>query len=255
MAIALEVCREYSAERINVVCNHPDVRPWLGGGTGALDLSATIADQRNVLLMGEGGGLLFVCLRPGQYEVHTQFLPDARGENAVKVTRDALRYMFTRTDAAEILTKVPECNKGAKGLVRAINGTKRFRRESAWIAPDGTPCAVDYYALTIQDWAGKCAEVEASGDWFHGKLEAAKAERGASEPLHDHDEAHDRYVGATVEMVLAGQAPKAVDFYNSWASFSGYGPVSVIAVNPILFDIGDAVLAVRHDDFEVLLCR
>lgn len=255
MVIALKVCREFSAERITAIANHPDVRPWLGGGRGPLDLSPIVADLRNVLLMGEGGGLMFVQQSPGIYEVHTQFLPEARGENAVAVTQDALRYMFTRTDAVEILSKVPDCNKGAKGLVRAINGTKRFHRDNAWEAPDGTSCGVDYYALTIQDWAGKCASAAASGEWFHGKLEAAKAELGASEPLHDHDEAHDRYVGVTVEMVLAGQVAKAVNFYNSWAAFSGYGSVAVIAVNPVLFDIGDAVLAVRNNDFEVMLCR
>lgn len=255
MPIALEVCREYSAERINVIVNHPNVRPWLGGGMGALDLSAMIADQRNVLLMGSAGGLLFVFVRPGLYEVHTQFLPSGRGEHALAATNDALRWMFTRTDAIEIVTKVPDGNLGAKGLVRSIHGTKRFRRENAWQSPSGGLVGVDYYALSIQDWAGKCGDLAASGEWFHGKLEAAKAERGASEPLHDHDEAHDRYVGATVEMVLAGQVAKALDFYNSWAPFAGYGPVSVIATNPILFDIGDAVLAVRDDDFEVVLCR
>lgn len=249
----LNVRREFSAEGLNHIVNHPDVRPWVGG-TGPLDTSEVVADLRNVLLMGEGGGLLFVRYAPGVYEVHTQFLPEARGANAVVVTNDALRWMFTKTDAVEILTKVPDGNKGAKGLVHAIHGELRFHRDNAWLGPNGSD-GVGYYALPIQSWAGKCADLEASGHWFHDKLEAAKTAMGASEPLHDDDAAHDRYVGATVEMILSGQIEKAMGFYGSWAPFAGYGPVQVIAVNPITIDIGDAILAVRGDDFQVLLVR
>jgi len=251
---SLSVCREFAAENINAVCNHPDVRPWLGGGVGPIDLAPLVANPAHCLLMGKGGGVLFQCLEPGLYEAHTQFLPDARGASSVQSVKDALRWMFTRTDAVEIVTKVPEGNKGALGLVRAIHGQLQFTRENVW--PIGNQMvAVGHYALPIMSWAGKCEEVAASGEWFHGKLEAAKAETAGAAPLHDDDEAHDRYVGATVEMIAAGQVAKGLAFYNRWAKFSGYGPVSLIATNPVVIDIGDAILAVRGDDFDVLLCR
>jgi len=41
---SLSVCREFSAERINLVVNHPDVRPWVGG-VGPLDMSPAVADS------------------------------------------------------------------------------------------------------------------------------------------------------------------------------------------------------------------
>lgn len=246
--------REFGAGRLNAVVNHPGVRPWVGAGSHPLDLTSVVSDQDNVLLMGQGGGLLFIRYAPGIYEVHTQFIPEARGRAAIEATNDALRWMFTKTDAVEILTKVPDRNKGALGLVKAIHGELRFHRDNAWLAADG-PDGVGHYALTIQSWAGKCAAVETSGHWFHEKLEAAKEHLGATNPLHDDDEAHDRYVGATVEMILAGQVAKAINFYNEWAPFAGYATVSIIAANPLVIDIQDAILAVRGGDFEVLLCR
>jgi len=250
---SLSVCREFSAERINVVANHPVVRPWLGGD-GPLDLSSLVANPNNYLLMNADGGVLFQQMEPGLYEAHTQFLPSCRGSDAIEAVKDALRYMFTRTDAVEIVSKVPAGNKGALGLVRAIHGQLQFTREKALLI-NGEPVGVGYYALPIMTWAGKCEYLAASGQWFHEKLEAAKSATAGAAPLHDDDDAHDRYVGATVEMFQAGQIAKALGFYSRWAKFAGYGPISLIATDPILLDIGDAILAVRGDDFSVLLCR
>lgn len=253
LTILSTVNREFSAERINSIVNHPEVRPWLGG-TGALDLTPLVADPRNVLLMGEGGGVLFQWLEPGLYEAHTQFLPEARGAGSVQNVRDALRWMFTRTDAVEIVTKVPAPNKAALGLVRAIHGQKLFEREAAWPTESGM-VAVSFYGLSMLSWAGSAPDIGASGHWFHEKLEAAKAATAGARPPHDDDAAHDQYVGATVEMIAAGQVEKAMAFYGRWARFSGYGPIAAIAINPLVLDIGDAILAVRGADFDVLLCR
>jgi hypothetical protein len=248
------VSREFHADNINAVVNDPSVRPWVGGGTEPLDLAAAVADIRNVLLMTEGGGVLFMFREPGIYEAHTQFIESARGASAVAAVQDALRWMFTVSDAVEIQTRVPANNRGALGLVQAINGEHRFNRRNAWPTPEGmVDCA--YYALTIDRWAAKAPGINETGVWFHDKLEAAKIAAGATSPIHDDDEAHDRYVGATCEIMMLGMTDKALRFYNRFARFSGYGEVSVIAINPVVVDIGDALIAVRDDDFDVLLCR
>lgn len=253
MQIVSTVERQFAAERVNRIANDPEVRPWLGG-SGALDLSAQVANSVNVLLMNDDGGVFFEGLEPGLYEAHTLFLPQGRGPKAIQAVRDALRWMFTKSDAVEIVTKIPDGNKGALGLVRAIHGERRFHREKA-IVVDGADRGVDYYALPIMSWAGKADELGASGHWFHEKLERAKSATEGAAPLHDDDEAHDRYVGATVEMIAAGQVAKGLAFYGRWAKIAGYGPITAIAVNPLVLDIGDAILAVRDDDFTVLLCR
>lgn len=253
LEIECTIGREFSAERINRVVNHPDVRPWVGGA-GELNLSSLVADPRNVLLMGQGGGVLFQWLEPGLYEAHTQFDPEHRGKEAVQNVRDALRWMFTRTDAVEIVTKVPLHNVSALGLVRAIHGRRIFERENVWPTESGSQ-TVAFYSLPIMDWAGSAPDIGKSGHWFHEKLEAAKAATEGALPPHADDEAHDQYVGATVEMIVAGQVGKGLAFYGRWARFAGYGPIAQIAANPVVLDIGDAILAVRDADFDVLLCR
>lgn len=250
---SLSVVREFSAERINSIVNDPDVRPWVGG-FGPLDLSATVANPANVLLMGQGGGLMFIQLEPGLYEVHTQFLPDARGQNALTAVLDALRWMFTRTDCVEVVTRVPDGNAAAAALVKRINGELQFHRPNVWQAPTGL-VGVKYYSKTLASWVRDTDSLNEIGDWFHEKLAAVKVASGALAPIHEDDDAHDRYVGAAAEMIVNGQVVKGINFYNRWARFAGYASISVVATNPIVIDIQDALVAVRGSDFEVLLCR
>lgn len=253
---SLSVVREFSSERINRIVNDPSVRPWVAmPHQGYIDLTPMVADLRNVLLMADGGGFFFHQQEPGIYEVHTQFLDTHRGENVIAAAQDAERFMFTRTDCIEIRSKVPEHNKAALGFARAMRYELQFERANAWPTHDG-PVAVKYYARTINQWANHAPGIGESGHDFHEKLEAAKIAAGATSPIHDDDPAHDQYVGATVEMFMAGQNAKALGFYSQWARFAGYGPIAVIAEYPTVVDIGDAILAVKDDgDFTVLLCR
>lgn len=251
----LTVHREHGAAAINAVVNHPDVRPWVGNiEAGPIDLTDIVVNPDNVLLMSEGGGFICVQQQPGIYEVHSQFVPERRGENALRAARDGMRYMFTRTDCYELRTKVPAGNVAAAALTKKMGFVHHFTRERVWQTPEGFG-DVRYYGIGIDQWAGNCADLEPTGEWFHHKLEDAKIRMGASTPIHDDDHAHDRYVGATVEMIMAGQVAKALAFYARWAPFAGYGPIYAIADNPLVIDIGDALLAVRGDDFDVILCR
>lgn len=251
---SLTVSREFSAERINAVVNHPEVRLWVGG-SGTLDLSSLVGDLRNVLLMTPTGGCLFQWLGDGYYEVHTQFVPEGRGATAIHAVKDALWYMFTATDAVEIVTKVPDDNDGALGLVRAIKGSLQFHRPNAWQSASGLS-GVKYYSKTLGDWVKDETDALAVvGDMFHVKLAEAKIRMGASNPPHDDDDAHDRYVGAAYEMIVRGKLIKGVSFYNRWALFSGYAPISILSASPVILDIQDAILLVKGDGFDVIHCR
>jgi hypothetical protein len=213
-----------------------------------------VADLRNILLMGEGGGFFFHQLLPGIYECHSQFLPEHRGANVIQAAHDAERFLFTRTDCIEIRSKVPDGNAAALGFARSMRYELQYERANAWPTADGA-VGVKYFARTLNQWASRAPGVGETGHWFHERLEAAKIAAGATSPIHDDDPAHDQYVGATVEMFMAGQIGKALDFYRQWAVFAGYGPVAVIAEYPTVVDIGDAILAIRGEDFDVLLCR
>ncbi len=252
---SLTVAREFSADRLNAVVNHPEVRPWVGGA-GRLDLSGMIADPRNILLMRDGGGCLFQWLDAGYYEVHTQFVPETRGPEALRAVRDALWFMFTATDAVDIVTKIPDGNLAATALVRSIKGTFQFHRPHAWAQPDGSMMGVKYYGKSLSEWGkDEADDLSQIGDDFHVKLAEAKNRMGASNPPHDDDNAHDRYVGAAHEMIARGQLLKGVTFYNRWASFAGYAPLAVLSASPVILDIQDAILIVKGDDFDVVHCR
>lgn len=241
--------RHFTADSLNEVVNHPSVYEWVrGAATGPLDLTIPVLDEDNVLLMGEYGGVLFIKHSPGTYEAHTQVLPDGRGPWTVDMVNEALRWMFTKTDAIEIVTRVPKGNIAAMALARAINGRPEFTIKMGWIH-EGEVIPADIYALRIQDWMAKAPNLEAKGKWFHERLEAEYDRLGYEEPIHPEDPLHDRYVGAAVEMIMGGQPYKAVIFYNRWAGMTGYAPVKVVSTNPTVIDIHESLLMMREDDF------
>lgn len=243
-----EVRRTLSASTLNEIANHPEVRPWLGG-KGLLDMSEAVANPANFALEVEGGGFVLIRHEQAVYEVHSLFLPEAR-----RRSRDAMRsgmeYMFTRTDCEQILTKVPDANRAAAMLATLGGFRRHFHRADGF---DGQGCS--YLSVQIQDWAMACPELEIDGEWFHRGLEAAKEAAGSSLLTHEHDEAHERAVGAAIRMVRAGNPVKGIAFYNRWALFAGYAPLSILTLVPLVIDVVDAIIEVRDREMEFLLCR
>jgi RimJ/RimL family protein N-acetyltransferase len=247
--------RHFDAHQLNRVVNHPEVHRWVCGRIiGKIDLSSVVADQRNILLMGEYGGVLFAQLQGGLYEAHTSVLPEGRGTWTLAMVRAALHWMFCRTDAVEIMTRVPRGNLGARALAKAIGGRREFSNPGGWII-DNAPVSTDVFALRIQDWMRDAPGLVECGRWFHRRLEQEYARLGKTEPQHADDETHDRYVGIAAEMVLAGQPQKAAIFYNRWAVMAGYEPVTVVSANPVAIDIHNAVIGCRDGDLWVISCR
>lgn len=245
--------RTLDPRALNAAANHPDVRPWLGG-EGELDLSPVVLDPRNIAVSGEHGGFVLQAVGPGEYEVHTIIAPEGRA-GLLSAFRAGLRYVFIRTDALRLLTKVPDCNKAALRLAKAAGFRELFRREACWTAPDGERCGVAYLALEFDDWRALDDTLIADGEWFHDRLDEAKRAAGSELSKHDDDEAHERAVGAAVQMLRAGNAEKAVALYNRWAIFAGYAPLALLSVSPVIVDAVDAVVEVRDQDMGVLLCR
>lgn len=238
----------------NAIANHTEVRPWLGGGDGELDLSAIVCNPANVCFLSEAGGFIAQKLMDARYEVHSLFLPQGRGGFALECAREGMAFMFCATDCAELVTKCPDGNRAALGLARAGGFQEQFRRERCW-AFNGDMVGVSHQALSLSRWITRDDECLARGHWFHEKLTAAKRAAGSDLPVHDDDDAHDRFVGASVRMVIAGSPRKAVWSYNRWAVFAGYAPISLLSEAPPVIDVVDAVVAPRGDDMEVLLCR
>lgn len=235
------VVRSNDVTKFNAVINHPSVHPWVSKTEQELDASDVIADRRNILLEAPHGFFIFHFHEPGTYEVHTQFLPEGRGKNAFISAKEASHYMFTKTDCVEILTKVPVENVAAKKLTTAMGFTQLFTG-SKWKEKP-----VEFFRLGIEEWMANAPRLVEKGDWFHHELL-----RQGAEADHEDDPVHDRYVGAAVEMILAGQVGKGIVYYNRWARFYGYETIQCVSETPLVIDIRTAKLAVGNGSFEVI---
>ncbi len=246
--------RHNTAHSLNEVVNHPSVLPWVKGGFKGdkLDLTPLVENDNNILLMGEHGGVFFVQHQPDLFEVHVSVLPAGRGQWTLNMVNEALQWVFTKTIATEITTRVPKGNLGALALVRSIHGCLQFTLPRGWIFNDKfVPAGV--WSLTVQDWQRTAPGLIERGQWFHDRLESEQKKLGNFEPNHPPDPIHDRYVGAAVETILAGQTRKGVILYSRWAAMAGYAPISMIS--DTVLDIGTALISVRNKDFYILAPR
>lgn len=243
--------RETSADRLNDILNDPMVRPWVADmSEGMIDVSASIKNENNILLMGDYGGCLFFKLMPGVYEVHTQVLPSARGRWTTRLTKECAQWMFTRTDAYEVLTRVPEGHIGARAAALRQGMKYEFTRPNE-CKFRGKIGDVHIHSIRIQDWIPTAPYLVEIGAKFHVRLHEEAERLGVTETPHGDDENHNRYVGACFEMVLHGQASKAVALYNRWALVSRHPTVKLVSLDPpmIKFDIG--YVALRDGRVEV----
>jgi hypothetical protein len=239
--------RTFDASLFNAVCNHPDVRPWLGG-EGEIDVTSSVSNPQNYALWFDHGGFILHAGPGSSFEVHSQFTPEGR-KHSSQAMRAGMDYMFTRTPAVQLTTFLPDNNPAAKML--ALKGGFRdwFRREQH-------PCGPGMQArLDIDDWICRTADLEADGERFHDTLETAKKDRGSELPVHPHDPIHERYVGAAYRMYSRGQARKATSLYNRWAANSGYALIQLLSEEPVTVDVVDAVCRLREDEMEVVECR
>lgn len=248
--------RSFDAAEINPILNDPSVFELikLPGMNADLDVSAVIRNPANVLLMAEGGGIIFAQAEPGIYEVHTNFLSSHRGRHAIRASLEAYRWMFTHTDCMILQTKVPAFNKAAERFCAIVGATKEFSRNNVWLTASG-PVGMSYWTLKYEDWIRKTPALMDSGKAFHARLDEECARHGVREENHPDEDCHDVYVGACAETIYAGQPEKAVVLYNRWARFAGYGLISLVSKSPLLIDIGSAILQVINDNFRVIQCR
>lgn len=263
MTEQLKLRRTQDAGELCQLLSHPAIAPTaLMGLERPLEereLVGFLEDTRNVaLVLVDGivakGAILFHYQEPAVYEVHTMAQPDVRGRQYVQFVRDALGIMFRCSDAMELYTKVPESNKGALGLVRLIYGRKQFELADGW---QRQKCS--YYALSFWDWLWSPlgAQCEKRGHWFHEKLEEQFSSQAREHSKHMDNPAHDRMVGAAVEMIFQGIIVKGLMLYNRWARVAGYSQATVLLAQPLVVNIGDALLQVdvQHKDFQLLETR
>jgi len=240
--------RHFDAAAINYVLNDPYVRPDVAlPDDGVLDMTSAVADHKNVLLMGEHGGCMFFYMQHGIYEVHTQVLKSGRGPWVAKFVKQCADWMFTRTSAYEITTRVPFEHAAARALAVHAGMMYDFLRPEGCVWR-GELQAVEVYSFRLQDWAKHCETFDEAGAQFHDFLHGEAVKLGIKDPPHADDPNHNRYVGQAIEMAKHGQAVKAAAWYNRWTAVARHRPIALLqAEYPVLikFDIG--VLHIEAD--------
>jgi hypothetical protein len=182
---------------------------------------------------------------PGLYEAHTQVLPRGRGEWSVKLVLSAAHYLFTRTEALEIFTRVPFGSPAALALTKSVG--MRHEMDTQSVLPS------QIFRATMQDWLAVAPGLVQRGREFHRKLYAEYDRLNLPVNKHGENDSHDRHVGAACEMILGNQVMKGISWYNRWAAMAFAPAIRVLSVNPLLIDIRDAVLKVEDGGFSVCL--
>lgn len=248
----VDVVRTLDAAHLNAVANDPDVRPSLGG-LGVIDLTAAVANPGNVAVVTAHGGFVAIWIAPERYEIHSLFLSEGRGREAIQAMRAGLDYLFAATDATEIVTKVPQGNLAALGLARLAGFTRQFTSRIPW---GEETRAVDVMSLSAQTWALRSRTALALGHWFHESMADAIVQRESTLPPHsDADDVHDRMAGAAVLMCRAGNPRKAERFYGGWARVVGYPPIAVLTEHPVVLDLEGLIVECRASSMEILSCQ
>ena len=101
------IYRAHSSDVIDLMINHPSVRPTIQDGTSDLCADNVVADTDNIVLLGEAGGLVFVAQEPGAYEVHVFALSGHRGAKALALARQAISTVFDCYRASLLRANAP----------------------------------------------------------------------------------------------------------------------------------------------------
>lgn len=239
--MTVKVRREKSADRINAVVNHPSVLPHVCGALeGPLDLSAAVADRNNYLLMAEHGGIMFAHHQLGLFEAHTQVLPEGRGRWALDMALASLQWIFTRTLAMEVVTRVARGNYAALALARAVGGTKVVDLPGGWETREGKVDAT-VLSITFHDWLAKGRHGLAErGAWVRRKW--------PDTPVSD-----DTALGMMFEMMSHGQVAKSAILLARWFAITGQDiKVDVLSDKKARLMIGDTIV-VAIDDTDLMV--
>lgn len=223
---------EADADLITSICSHPEVRKWTAqDGAPDFDVKRWL-HPNNMVVLVEGGCFLSNWLGDQTFGVHTNFLPQARGRNAIVSGTMALMLGFLASNAESFLTMVPENNRSAAWFTKVMGFRPTFTQQGRW-KQGGKDWKVTHYRLDIDDWILQ-GHLIAAGRAFHKQLEGLNLQ-----PAHADDWVHDCYVGTACAMIAHGKVGKAVKIYNRWALSAGYSPMKILSQNPLRLDLRD----------------
>jgi len=132
--------REEDFPTVYNIMNHPSVAPWIRDDhTPDLSPEATLAMLRcdRFVLLGNVERTMAVVFAPmvsgSCYEIHTNILPEGRGEKAVREGREMIKYMKENTPCKTLMTWVPTFNRGALALARRLGFEDRGKMPKSFV--------------------------------------------------------------------------------------------------------------------------
>tara|TARA_R110000772_G_C13214220_1_gene431226 strand:- start:158 stop:601 length:444 start_codon:yes stop_codon:yes gene_type:complete len=138
-----------TANHINNLVNHPDIRPTAGGdGVSRVDFSPVF--NQIVALEDKGGAWLFMDEGDDIYEGHYMFLKKYRGKKALEFGREALDYMFNELGAKRIIGRQPVENKLASVYNTAL-GIKKGPEEE--VSVEGFTYMAQIFTIDREDFS------------------------------------------------------------------------------------------------------
>jgi len=224
--------RVFDATYANSVMRHPSV---MCGAmvTEDADLSEFVSNLNNVVLVYDGGAFAVENKGSGVYDVHTLALPEGRGKKLRENISKALRYMFVETDCERLITKAFKDNSSSVALSDAFFNRRGESKEFI------------YYEMPYSKWVESSAEAKCTGESFHGSIEAN----------HDDDITHDHHAGGAILILQTGNYEKATRLYNEWAVMSGYEPIALLRINPLIASMGKDLFIYHNQTLEQILCQ
>jgi hypothetical protein len=151
------IWRETDSDRINQIINHPEgLRLAIDPVGGSLDVTPVLDNAALIALFGNFGGFMFWRLVPGIYEAQVTVLPEGKGEWALRAARSALRWMFEKEGALEIMMAAAQGDSAAHAVIKNISPGSKYRGqiENGWLR-NGQLVPSDIFSLTKMDWE-KC---------------------------------------------------------------------------------------------------
>lgn len=229
--------RQTDPHHLNRLINDKSIEPWVRGyALGRLDATGLIADPSIIVLGGEFAAAVFRQVMPGLYDFHVQCLPEGRGPWMLLWSKAVIHWMFCRTDAMEIIARLPDGHVAVKAYARSLGFRHRFSNPKGWVKDiDPVPCEI--VSILIQDWMEKAPGLIERGHWFFDK---------AGLPPEDDAEVT-RFTGLGIEMLLSGQPMKALVFFNRWADMAGRPVMQILTMEPLAIEMMGTKLIFRPE--------
>lgn len=219
--------------RINEILNHPSVYfgATMGKDIGAMNVEPAF-EYLHVLMREDGNGCYIIDpYSDTAGEIHTCFLPEARGVGAEEAGFEAIRFCFASLALHKIYTRVQIENKG----------TDLYARQAGFVRISDTG-DIRSYVLNRERWP----QVD--------KVLAQAAPPGIQ--ALGGDDHFQRLMGAVCMMGMRGWLGNAVAFYNEHARLHGYPRMDVVGLESVL--VGGRLIHFDEQDsirVEVLPCQ